>query len=396
MLKHIGFLVLLLVSTLAQAASNDSDKQSNSPLQYSEKQWQKITNKAKGQTVYFYAWGGSQQINNYLRWADKRLNEAYGVRLKHVKVTDISEAISRLVAEKTAKKDNNGSVDMVWVNGENFKSMKKYDLITDSFAKKLPSWRYVDTSLPVENDFSEPTLGLEAPWGVGQLIFIYDKANGRTPPRSFTEMLSYAQANPYKITYPQPPAFHGTSFLKSALLELTTDKNALYQAVDKTDFQAVTAPLWQYLDQLHPLTWRQGKQFPKSSAETNQLLDDGEIDLAISFNPNEVIRAQNSGELAETTEAYALDAGALSNIHFLSIPWNASAKEGALVAIDFLLSPEAQSRKGDLKTWGDPTVLQSEFISGSAKQTKLFKSVSEPHPSWQSALEAEWQKRYGH
>lgn len=372
---------LLLVSTVSQAAELD---------------WQAVEQKAQGQTVYFYAWGGSPEINNYLRWADKRLNSEYGVRLKHVKIGDTAEAITRLAAEKTAQKNSNGSIDMVWINGENFKSMKRYKLITDSFATQLPNWQYVDKSLPVYSDFSEPTLGLEAPWGVGQLVFIYDTQTLTNPPASFNDLLAYAVKHPNKLSYPKPPSFYGTSFLKAALLELARDNAPLYQPVDTQTFAAISAPLWDYLDKFHAVAWRNGKQFPASAAETIQLLDDGEIDIAISFNPNEATISQQSGKLSETTVAYAMKAGALSNIHFLSIPWNASAKEGALVAINFLLSPEAQSRKGDLAIWGDPTVLTASHITGSAKNTTLFKAIPEPHPSWQTALEAEWQKRYGH
>ncbi|WP_028865691.1 ABC transporter substrate-binding protein [Psychromonas aquimarina] len=371
---------LLMCSMFSQAAVN----------------WQEVEKKASGQTVYFNAWGGSQEINNYLRWADKRLQAEYGVTLKHVKVTDISEAVSRLAAEKSARKNSGGSIDMVWINGENFKSMKEHKLLSDAFAAQLPNWKYVDQSLPVSSDFAEPTLGLEAPWGVGQLVFIYDKKRLSSPPQSFAQMLSYAKNNPGKLSYPKPPSFHGTSFLKAALLELSADSKLLYSPVNKNDFQEISAPLWKYLNEFHKSAWRQGKLFPAGSSETLQLLDDGELDLAVSFNPNEVISAQANGILSESTQAYALQAGALSNIHFLAIPWNASAKEGALVAINFLLSPEAQSHKGDLQVWGDPAVLYPHYIRGSAKDTTLFKSIPEPHPSWQSALEKEWQKRYGH
>ncbi|MGO3800705.1 MAG: ABC transporter substrate-binding protein, partial [Vibrio casei] len=67
---------------------------------------------------------------------------------------------------------------------------------------------------------------------------------------------------------------------------------------------------------------------------------------------------------------------------------------GAMVAINFLLSPEAQSKKGDINIWGDPSILQTAYLTGSAKNTKLFPSVAEPHPSWQTALEQAWLKRY--
>ena len=358
-------------------------------------EWKQIELQAKGQTVYFHAWGGSQEINRYLQWADKELQQQYGVTLKHVKVTDIAETTTRLIAEKAAKKDNDGSVDMVWINGENFKSMKDNNLLFGPFVQDLPNWKYVDKTLPIDNDFSEPTEGLEAPWGVGQLVFIHDSATLNNPPHSFAEMLSYAQAFPNRLSYPRPPEFHGTSFLKSLLIELTDNDAALAKPVTQSDFDVITQPLWNYLDQFHKVAWRGGQQFPAGTSETVQLLDDGQLDLAITFNPNAVFSAQANGTLADTTKVYAMEYGALSNIHFLAIPWNATANAGAQVAINFLLSPEAQSRKGDLKVWGDPSVLSSQYLTGSAKNTKQFKSVGEPHPSWQSALEKEWLKRYG-
>jgi putative thiamine transport system substrate-binding protein len=357
--------------------------------------WQSIEKQADGQTVYFHAWGGSQEINRYIQWAGKELKSRYNVTLNHVKVTDISETTTRLIAEKAAGKNTGGSVDMVWINGENFKSMKDNQLLYGPFVDALPNWQYVDKTLPVDVDFSEPTDGLEAPWGVGQLVFIHDTENLNNPPHSFAEMLSYANAFPNHLTYPRPPEFHGTSFIKALLIELTNNEPALQKPVNAETFEQVTQPLWQYLDKFHKVAWRGGKQFPAGTAETLQLLDDGQIDLAITFNPNAVFSAQSSGTLAETTKAYAMDAGALSNIHFLAIPWNANANAGAQVAINFLLSPEAQSRKGDINIWGDPSVLSSEYLTGTAKNTQQFKSINEPHPSWQNALEQAWLKRYG-
>lgn len=357
--------------------------------------WKSIEQQAAGDTVYFHAWGGSQEINRYIQWAGQQLQARYNVTLKHVKVSDISETTTRLIAEKAAGKNSGGSVDMVWINGENFKSMKDNNLLFGPFVEQLPNWQYVDKSLPVDVDFSVPTEGLEAPWGVGQLVFIHDKQTLNNPPKSFMEMLSYAKAFPNRLSYPRPPEFHGTSFLKALLIELTNNDSSLMKPVNETDFQLVTEPLWNYLDQFHNVAWRGGKQFPTGTAETIQLLDDGQLDLAITFNPNAVYSSQANGSLGLSTAVYAMDTGALSNIHFLAIPWNANASAAAQVAINFLLSPEAQSRKGDINVWGDPSVLSNQYLSGSAKNTKQFKSIAEPHPSWQTALEQEWLKRYG-
>ncbi|AGU93701.1 hypothetical protein M892_00145 [Vibrio campbellii ATCC BAA-1116] len=389
--KH-GLRMKKLLSTIGILATTFAT--SSFAASHSE-EWQKIEQQADGQTVYFHAWGGSQEINRYLHWARKELKSRYNVTLNHVKVTDISETTTRLIAEKAAGKNSGGSVDMVWINGENFKSMKDNQLLFGPFVEGLPNWQYVDKTLPVDVDFSEPTDGLEAPWGVGQLVFIHDEETLNNPPRSYAEMLSYAKAFPNRLTYPRPPEFHGTSFIKSLLIELSHNDPVLQKPVTEESFKAVTQPLWAYLDEFHKVAWRGGKQFPGGTAESIQLLDDGQIDLAVTFNPNAVFSAQSSGNLAESTKAYAMDAGALSNIHFLAIPWNANANAGAQVVINFLLSPEAQSRKGDINTWGDPSVLSSQYLMGTAKNTQQFKSIEEPHPSWQAALEKEWLKRYG-
>lgn len=384
-MKRLLLSFILLTLPLLSSAKDGSI----SPLD-----WQQVEQQAKGQDVYFNAWGGSQEINDYLRWVAKQVKQKYGVELHHVKVTDISETTTRLLAEKTAGKHSGGSVDMVWINGENFKSMKNSQLLYGPFASSLPNWQKVDSSLPVTNDFSEPTEGLEAPWGVGQLVYIHDQKKLLTPPQSAKQLLDYAKAHPGRITYPKPPQFHGTSFLKALLIELSDEKSALSKPVDEESFTQVTQPLWDYLDAIQPYLWQQGRQFPTTQPEMLQLLDDDQIDIAITFNPNEVFSAQASGKLAPTTQSYAWKNGALSNIHFLAIPWNANAKQGALVVINFLLSPQAQSRKGDINVWGDPSVLQAKYLTGSAQKTMLFPSIEEPHPSWQTALEQAWIERY--
>ena len=79
---------------------------------------------ARGQTVYLNAWGGSRQINDYLAWAGGELRQRFGVDLVHVKLTDTSEAVARVRAEQAAGRDQGGTVDLIWLNGENFRAMK--------------------------------------------------------------------------------------------------------------------------------------------------------------------------------------------------------------------------------------------------------------------------------
>src|SRR4051812_22852800 len=97
---------------------------------------------AKGQTVYFNAWGGAQEINDYIAWAGDELGKRFGVGLVHVKLTDTSEAVARVVAEKAAGRDSGGSGDLGWVNREKFPAMKQEGLPLRAVATDLPEFRY--------------------------------------------------------------------------------------------------------------------------------------------------------------------------------------------------------------------------------------------------------------
>ncbi|QSR44086.1 ABC transporter substrate-binding protein [Aeromonas dhakensis] len=361
-------------------------------------QWQQTLEEAKGQTVYFNAWGGSPEINAYLVWAGQELAREYQVKLVQVKVDDIAQSVSQLLANKQAGKRSGGPIDLLWVNGENFKALKEQGLLGVPFTRELPNMALVDGTLPVSEDFTVPVEGLEAPWGIGQLNLMVNGEEVSPLPTSAAALLTWSKAHPGRFTYPKPPQFHGSSFLKQILLELTPDPAPLYREATDADFTKVTAPLWAWLDELHPTLWRKGKLFPTSAAETRQLLDDGELAMAISFNPQEAQSAVQNGTLPPNVVAVAMAKGALTNSHFLAIPFNANARAGAKVVANFLLSPAAQERKAEPAFWGDPSVLRADALPATQQQAPAlrFKSVAEPHPSWQLRLEAAWAERYGH
>ncbi|ASY64860.1 ABC transporter, periplasmic substrate-binding protein YnjB [Sinorhizobium sojae CCBAU 05684] len=376
--------------------------------------WDKVVAEAKGQTVYFNAWGGSETINAYIGWAGEEMKARHGVSVVHVKLDDTAKAVATVVAEKSAGKDDGGSVDLIWINGENFAAMKRQGLLFGpDWATRLPNWRYVDheTKPTVLTDFTIPTEGLESPWGGAKLVFFYDSARTEANelPDSAEELLIWAKANPGRFSYPQPPDFIGSSFLKQVLIELIDDTGKLQKPVDEAMFAADTAPLFAYLDRLKPLLWRQGKAYPQNYPDMKQKLADGELDIIFAFNPAEASSAIANGELPETVRSFVFSGGTLGNTHFLAVPYNATAKAGALLFANFLLSPEAQLHKQDPKIWGDPTVLslgklptadRSAFENldlgvATLKPDELGPALEEPHPSWMTRIEAEWIRRYG-
>jgi putative thiamine transport system substrate-binding protein len=371
--------------------------------------WQDTERAARGQTVYFHAWAGSDSINAYIQWAAAELLREHGVKLQHVKISDAAEVVKRIRAEKQAgRKGTEGTADLVWINGENFAAMKRDGLLSAPFAQNLPHFQWVDTAGKPTTlvDFSVPTEGLESPWGMAQLTFFADRQRLPKPPQSMADLLALSRAQPGRLTYPRPPNFHGTTFIKQALLELATDPKALAQPVTPAALEAQAAPVWRFLDALHPQLWRGGKQFPLNAAAMTQMMSDGELWMSFTFNPNEAANEIAAKRLAGSVYSWQFAKGTIGNTHFVAIPYNAPSKAGAQVVANFLLSPAAQARKADIDVWGDPTVLdvprlpaadRARFQSATrpGQLAHTAPTLPEPHASWVEALEKEWLRRYG-
>ena len=376
--------------------------------------WDAVKKEARGQTVYFNAWGGADNINAYIDWAAGRLAEEYGVTLKHVKLEDTASAVSTVLAEKSAGRDMEGSIDLVWINGENFAAMKRASLLlAPGWAERLPNWAYVDweNQPTIRTDFTVPVEGLQSPWGGAKLVFFHDSARTDAAglPRSFAQLVDWTEAHPGRFSYPAPPDFIGTSFLKQALLETAPDPAVLQEPATDAAFQEASAPLFALLDRMTPNLWRSGRAYPRNYPAMTQLLADNAIDIAFAFNPADASAAIADGRLPGSVRSFTFPGGTLGNTHFVAIPYNASAKAGALVTANFLLSPEAQARKQDPAVWGDPTVLAMDKLEDGDRAAfdaldlgpatlapaELGPLLSEPHPSWTERLEREWLRRYG-
>lgn len=395
-MNYLGLALACVLPTVAMADPDPSD-------------WTSVLDEARGQTVYWNAWGGSTATNDFIAWVGERVSEDYGVTLEHVKLSDTADAVTRVLTEKQAGQDDDGAIDMIWINGSNFASMKDAGLLFGPFAENLPNWAYVDTEgKTVQTDFTVPVEGYESPWAMAQVVFMYDTAD-MAPLGDMNALLDWTATHPGRFTYPQPPDFLGTTFLKQALVDLTDDTSVLSQPATDEVYAEVTEPLWLWLDELTPNLWRQGQAYPQTGPAQLQLIADGEVDLAISFSPGEASTAIANGQLPDTVRTFVLDKGTIGNASFVAIPYNSGSKAGAMVVADFLMSPEAQARAQDPNVLGYGTVLDMAKLSdderavfdgldlGVATLTpaELGTVQAEPHPSWMTRIADDWQLRFG-
>lgn len=394
--KSIAFAAMVLPATFTAAHAQD---------------WEVLVASAKGQTVYFNAWGGAENINDYIAWAGEEVNKRYGVTVEHVKLSDTADAVTRVLTERAAGRDEGGAIDLIWINGENFASMKREGLLLGKgWAETLPNYKFADIEgkSVLSYDFTVPVDGQESPWGTAQLTFYHDSADLAEPPKNLEALADWIAQNPGRFTYAAPPNFIGSTFLKQLAFGLVENPEVLRQPATPEMFEKVTAPVWAWLDKTHPDMWRSGRVFAADTTQLKNLLADSEISIAMTFNPGEASSAIIEGLLPDTVRSFVLDYGSLGNAHFVTIPYNANAKEGAMVLANFLLSPEAQARKQDEKIWGDPTVLAYANLDAEGKAAfdalekgpatlgadELGKAISEPDASWTEMLEAEWARRY--
>ncbi|MBW3652453.1 MAG: ABC transporter substrate-binding protein, partial [Actinobacteria bacterium] len=273
-----------------------------------------------------------------------------GITLRRVPVDDTASAVQRVAAEMRAGRDEGGAVDLIWINGENFAQGKRDGLWLRDWAPQLPNARLLEDDDPtLTRDFGVPVDGQESPWSRAALVFAYDRERTPRPPRDLDALLEYARAHPGRITYPAPPDFTGSAFVRFVVQTLGEDR------------------AFEYLRELEPLLWRGGRTHPKSEAELNRLFGNGQVDLAMSYDPGFVANAVRQGTMPRSARPLVLEGRTLQNVSFVTIPANAANRAGALVVANLLLDPVLQAKKADPRVIGLPSVLPDAALPDDAE-----------------------------
>jgi len=337
--------------------------------------WSQVLEGARGQTVDWYMYGGFASTNAYVNgYVAPRIMALYGIKLRQVPIKDIAEVVGKILVEKQAGKIEGGEVDLMWINGENFRTCKRNHLLFGPFADLLPNQKLVDWNRSsVSNDFGEPVEGFESPWGSAQVVMIYDSKRTPDPPQTMGGLLAWIRAHPGRFTYPAPPDFTGSVFVRHVFYHVAGDVNSWQGKFDEQNFARAAAKTYQVLNDIAPSLWRQGKTYPQSPVQLHQLLADGEVDFAMSYHPAEASEMIHNGLYPDTVRTFVFKEGTISNTHFVAIPFNALDKEGAMVVANFLISPEAQLQKANIEVWGDMPAIDIQRLD--ADWQEKFKNL---------------------
>ena len=314
-MKRIFALMLVMTMVLGLIACGAKEDK----IDLNTASWDQIVEAAKGTTVTFYGWGGDENRNNWLNTtvADY-VKENYDITLEVVGM-NIDEILAKLSGEKQAG-SNKGSIDMIWINGENFYSAKDNGLLWGPFTDKLPNMaNYIDLEDPETlNDFCMPIDGYEAPYAKAQMVMYADTAVTPDLPASAEELMAFAKANPGKVTYPALPDFTGSAFVRNIVYELCGWEQFQTMAADYDTVKAAIAPAM------------------------DAMFADGEVVMNMSYSPFTVATGIANGTYTETTETFVFDKGTIGNTNYMAIGFNAPNKAGAMVVINAILSGEIQ------------------------------------------------------
>ncbi len=389
----LGGLAITVGLVLAGCAAPDSAAE-----QAPEQSWADVQAEARGQTVSLWMYGGDPAGNAYV---DDVLTPAaadLGVTLRRVPVADTAEAIDRVLDERQAG-STDGDVDLVWVNGANFATAKQAGAWLCGWAGGLPSAQYLDPDdSTLGTDFGTPTEGCESPWHRAQFTLFYDAARVPDPPTTLAGVLDWAQANPGRFTYPAPPDFTGSVFVRQVLTSVVADAPAdIPLTFDQDAYDEVAPALWERLQQLQPSLWRGGADQPTSQAELDQLFADGEVDFAMTYGPATLTDLVAEGTFPPTTRVLTLTEGTVGNASYLALPASSGSRAGAQVVADLALSPAQQLAKAGPQTWGQFTVLDLDLLPDDDRAafealpaSPVVPPLAELAANAQSELAAEW------
>ncbi len=402
--------IALLTLSLSSPALVHADTSDGSALIGQD--WDTIVEMARGGEVNWFMWGGSDTINRYVSdYVGGVLMDDYGITLNRIGLTDTTEAINIVLGEKEAGVTDAGAVDMIWINGENFRTMKQAGLAWCGYTETLPNNVLIDWSNPaIANDFGVPVDGCEVPWNRAQFAFAYDTARTDSPPRSIPELLDWIRANPGQFTYPAPPDFNGAVFVRHVFYHAAGGVEGLLGDFDQARYDAAAAATWDILNEIEPFLWREGATYPTSITQLNGLFANQEVAFTFDYDPSQFGLGVQSGQYPETVMSYGLTDGTIGNTNYTIIPFNSPNKAAALVLQNVLLSAEAQLEKALPEVWG--TVPGIEVDRTSAEIQTAFAGI-ERHPSvvdptelaqnalpelqagWISAIEQGWIENVG-
>ncbi len=365
----LGSVLTVLACSNDGAAGGESATGFRTSFLSGELDWSAVVGRAGSEgEVEFYHWGGSEALNSWIEFSARPAIEQYGIRA-NFRRGDTRDVVDLILAElASGRGTGEGSVDVVWINGENFRTLREADALFGAFADRLEASRSFsfDPSDPASSvnlhDFGTPTDLMEMPWAAFQFTIRVDAArvDPETVPRTFKQLESWITTHPGRFTYVAPPHYIGSTFLHSVLYGTNPDGTGYEpflrdrSQIGLEELTSLVRPGFDYLRRIEPfllggsgVAGEPGSPiYPSTATALQARFVGGEVDFDMEFGVYDVDRDIRSGAYPQSVRNIVFpEFGMIKDMSFLAIPANAPNPAAALVAINALSTPESHLSK---------------------------------------------------
>lgn len=326
--------------------------------------WDLVLKSVRGTQVDLLLWGQDPAAEEWLETSVKRhLQERYEVTLK-IQQVDSQEYFKELRESKKALVDI-GSSDLLWLSPSSFAQLKGEGLLYGPFGDKVLNARtYLDPkSLDTLYMDGTPIKGYALPFNQQQLTFYYNEDMTYEPPTDLAGLKRYLEGASGTFTYPMPEDPIGRAFIHSVILTYTPAKAFVEKQLTDAELKVLVKPGLEYLKAIAPNLYQGGVTYPKDAQAMQDLFAESKLFMVMSDDYRHANELTGDAIYPGGTRPIIFGEVSVGAKDYLSIPYLADNKSGAMVVMHALLDLEMQTQKLSSKTYQGLPVYDSAMVT---------------------------------
>lgn len=336
--------------------------------------WDDVVKSAVGGSIQFWMVDTNPSAVDWVdNWLAPLVRDKYGVTITRPCSggTCAMQAVDKLTAYVETG-TTRGDVDLIWINGENFKRAKHGNLLYGPWARLVPNAANFDfTTQRVSVDFGEPTDGYELPFNQAQYVFIYNRRfvndqctfSNATPtclPQTMDELIHWVISNPGRFTYARPLQsdgksfdFTGSAFIRHILYYYGAPFTDMLGTFNRPLYNQRASRAFAALRRIEPaLAKVNGMSYPTSQGMIDDAFAREEVWITASYQVTFAGRQVAIGKWPNTTMAYVPQSGTIQNTNFIAIAKTTSNLAASLVVANTIADISAMFKRRQPEGWG--------------------------------------------
>lgn len=354
-------LVLVMVAMTATGCLTQSTGDPN---------WDRVLESVKGTNVDFYMWTEDAKAKEWFSKEVKTyLLNTYSVTLNIIEL-EKKEYLAMIRDDKKNLRTI-GEGDLLWLDAPTFGQMKSEGLLYGPFSDQVKNSQTYLSPKSLDYMYMDGFLteGYALPFNQQQLTFYYNEDITYDPPLTLTSLQDLAGTKPGQFTYPVPSDPVGGAFVRSVILNFTPAKEFVKAPLTDAQLRDLVLPGLNYLKSLKPNLYQQGKSYPQTALELQDLFAKEEIFVTMSMDYRHANALTGEAIYPGGTRPFVLEKTGVGSKDYLSIPYHAKNKSGAMVVMHALLDMKMQTQKLASKDYQGFPVYDDQMLTAEMRGT---------------------------